>query len=1064
MAAGRGARVPLVFRRAAGEPLLLLGAFGSVLLATTALVALIAYASAVTEAGVRRAMRVAPLSATAATVTAPVSAGDLGRVDAAVRARLSQAYGGRPAEVSLSISSDSYALPGQERRERPDLTRFATYEGVEGRARLVAGAWPRDGGALEVALSPPAARAMRLEVGDGFTVVGRLSHEPVRARVSGLFELREPYDERWEGDELLRRGVERGNYTTYGPLVVTPDAFRQRFATDVSATWLAVPDLRNLSRDGVRPLAGSVAALGAGLRADCAACAVFTALPDTLNRLDEAALVGRSTMLVPVLQVLLLAAYALTLTARLLADRRRMEVALLRSRGAGGARLALLAGYEALLVALPAAVVAPLLAPWALRAVDAIPWLQASGVRLAPVPDASAFLVAAAVALGCAVLLTLPAMRGARRTYVEEQAARGRGDRRGAIQRAGGDVALLAVSALALWQLGRYGGPVTATASGGLGIDPLIVAGPALALLCGGMLGLRLVPVVSGTAERITSRRRGLAPALGAWQVSRRPLRYAGPVLLLTMAVAIGVVSLATSATWRRSQEDQARHQAGADLRVTAPVDAPGLGTLGRGALYAALPGVTAAVPVQRENVDVAGTRVTLLAADARRLDGLVLWRPDLASAPLGRLAGGLAAARPAYTGVPVPGSPGALSLKVRLSMTAKAAGDARLRLVVSDAFGAVQELDGGPLRPGAHDVRYDLAGAAGRSGRLAGPLAVRGLLLDLPDGAADASLVVDAMRTDGGQDVPLPAEWTAWTASGRSPATSAALTVHVPQEAGGPATGAPRPALLPGDSSVKALPVVVTADLAAQAGLRPGVTASVALAGVPTPVVPVAVVPALPGTSAGQPAVLADLPTLTALDLSRGRSPRPVSEWWLSTRGGDTSRAVAQLSHNPEWGRTAADRAALVRALRDDPLASGLQGALVLGFLAALVFAVLGFLINAAVSARERRAEFALLRAIGVAHRQLFGLLAVEQAFIAGLSLAGGTVLAVVVAVLAVPHLVLTGQAGAVAPAVVLDIPWAPTAALLAAVAAVLFCVVVGLARAARRQGLGRALRMGED
>ncbi len=42
--------------------------------------------------------------------------------------------------------------------------------------------------------------------------------------------------------------------------------------------------------------------------------------------------------------------------AHLLADHRRMEVALLRSRGAGSARLGLLAGGEALLVALPSAV------------------------------------------------------------------------------------------------------------------------------------------------------------------------------------------------------------------------------------------------------------------------------------------------------------------------------------------------------------------------------------------------------------------------------------------------------------------------------------------------------------------------------------------------------------------------------------------------------------------------------------------------------------------------------------------------------------------------------------
>jgi hypothetical protein len=129
MALGRARRVPLLLRRASSEPLLLLTGFGSVLLATTALVALTTYAMVVTEAGVRRAMAVAPVSMTSARVSTLVSSGDLQKVDAAVRSRVRDAYGDMPFTVTRSIRSDSYALPGRERRERPDLTRFATYEG-----------------------------------------------------------------------------------------------------------------------------------------------------------------------------------------------------------------------------------------------------------------------------------------------------------------------------------------------------------------------------------------------------------------------------------------------------------------------------------------------------------------------------------------------------------------------------------------------------------------------------------------------------------------------------------------------------------------------------------------------------------------------------------------------------------------------------------------------------------------------------------------------------------------------------------------------------------------------
>jgi hypothetical protein len=257
---------------------------------------------------------------------------------------------------------------------------------------------------------------------------------------------------------------------------------------------------------------------------------------------------------------------------------------------------------------------------------------------------------------------------------------------------------------------------------------------------------------------------------------------------------------------------------------------------------------------------------------------------------------------------------------------------------------------------------------------------------------------------------------------------------------------------------------VIMTADLAAANKLRAGQVGRINLDRQVIEVRLTGVVDRMPTTDPGQPALLADWTTLQAYAQTAGQLPRPATEWWLATEGGDTGPAHAALRTNPQWDVTVVDQRVLATELQDDPLASGLQGALILGFLAALVFAVLGFLVNATVAARERMAEFTILRALGVSFRQVFGLLAVEQAFVIGLSLVAGTVLAVVVGGLVVPHIVLTGQASAVTPAVVLDIPWLATAGMLALVAAVLFAIVAGLARNLRRQGLGRVLRIGED
>ncbi|MCG5211895.1 ABC transporter permease [Streptosporangium sp. KLBMP 9127] len=1102
-------RAPLLLQRAFSEPLLLLAAFGSILLATTTLVALTMYASSVVDVGVRRAMETALPSIVSATVTSPVSKETFPTFDRSIRDRLTGAYAGLPTTLTVSSRSDSYAMPGQAKRKTPELTRFGVYEGLEGHARLQSGAWARPAGptgtttgtttgTVEAVLSQPAARAMGLSTGSEITIEGRLDHAPVRVKITGIYTLNDPNGDRWTAEGLLSRGVERGNFTTYGPLMVPLDTFAGRFTTDVSVSWIAEPDLRALAPDRMDELATTLGSAMANLpgQAGCGDCTARTRLPDMLAQLDTAGTVARSTMLVPVLQLLLLAAYALMLTARLLADHRRMEVALLRSRGAGSVRLAALAAGEALLIALPCALAAPFLAAPLLRLVASIPWIETSGVRLAPNADLAGFVVSGLVALGCAVLLSLPALRGARRTYVEEQSARGRGDRKGLAQRAGADLAVLGVAALAIWQLRSYGAPVTATAGGELGIDPLIITGPALALLCGGMLGLRLVSPISRLAERITSKRTGLAPALGAWQVSRRPLRYSGPALLLTMAIAIGVLSLATATTWRASQEDQARHRAGADLRVAGPVEGHELGPLGRGTAYAALPGVESLSPAYRAGGEFGDNEVTLLALDAGKVGGLAGLRPDLAADSLSTIADRLVAGRPALPALPLPGEPAELTVDLRLTVEeADAAAPYEkmpVRMLLQDGLGVRWETRIGPLERGANEVRVDLASLSGRSGRITYPLSVRGFSLEVPvpvHGSA-FTFAVERIRTGDGPELAQPAgvRWAHRLPSrpdvlpaaelgesglfsvaiGRSPTSVEGVDPQIltvlpaPAEQGDDELFAPPTA--PQAKIFGALPVVITKELAASENLAVGQVAMVTMERTPTRISVAGILDALPGTTSDQPAVLADWETLQTRELASGRSPRTVTEWWIGTRGGDTAPAAAELKRRPEWDQTVVDLKALGRELRDDPLASGLQGALVLGFVAALAFALLGFVVNAAVAARERMAEFAILRALGVSSRQILGLLTVEQTFLIGLSLASGTVLAVVVASLVVPHIVLTGQATSVTPDVLLDIPWPATAGLLVVVAAALFGIVAVLARNLRGHGLDRALRIGDD
>ncbi|MFB4311298.1 ABC transporter permease [Actinomadura sp. GTD37] len=1103
----------------AGDRTLVLAACATALFATTVLAALVGYTGSVIREGLRRTLADATFTSVGATVGTHVPAGGLTEVQGRVGRGLGQIYRDVPLATSMSVRSDSFTLPGQEKSDHPELTAFETYTGIERHARLAAGRWPGAGaaksGEVEAVLPAAAARAVHADVGDVLALHGRVDKKSVvRVRVVGLFDVPDPQHYFWQDDRLITTGVERLDYTTRGPFVVRPEVFAERFTgTAIDARFTVMPDLRGVAAGDLGPLGDRVAGAGRTLEgAGGDQVTVVTELPVLTEQLRGAILVARSTMLIPVIQLVLLAGCAWLLVARLLADHRRGEVALLRTRGMGMRQLARLGLVEGLLIVLPAAVLGPLLAGPLLRLAGHAPAVRDAGLRLDTGPLAPLWTVSVLTALVCACALTIPTLRGANRTFVETQAGIGR-QRRGGLRGSGIDLALLLVAGLAIWQLTRYGADGAGAAGEGTsGIDPFIVSGPALALLAGGVLLLRVVPVVSRVAERAATRRRGLVAVLGTRQVGRRQLRYAGPVLLLVMAMAVGILSVTTMATWRKSQTDQADFQSGADLRVSASTSG-GPASLGQGGRFAALPGVTAATGVLRAEADLGNEPVTLLGVDTDALGPLLRVQPGLRDDL--RL-DELAKARPAAPALTVPGRPKRLLFDLRLTSTGPAPGTGgyappagtkfKITVSVADAHGLARQvaLPGVPADGDDHTVALGTADLAGPGGVPSYPLSVRGFhyAYDENTFSGPLDLKVAGVRGDGTGDArpPAGARWDVFGDSSHvekplKPSAEDASDPHpelsipaTPAENfrqgddtgpifSGSGNGAAVHAVLGtgakpshGRENTDLQPVVpgvITRETAERGKVGVGGTVTLSTVDGEQPVKVTGIAPALPSVPAGEPGVLVDLPTLTQSRLAASgthdESTEP-GEWWASVRGGATGPAVRELTRHPDWGEVAADRVQVRAELRDAPLGAALQGALVLGFGAALAFAVIAFVVNAAVTAGERAREFAVLRALGVHPRQVAGVLAIEQAYLVALGLLGGTFLGLIVARLVVPHIVLSVQSAQPYPPAELVVQWPVVLAMLAGVAAVLGVVLPPVIRMLRRRNLGAGLRAGED
>ena len=182
-----------------------------------------------------------------------------------------------------------------------------------------------------------------------------------------------------------------------------------------------------------------------------------------------------------------------------------------------------------------------------------------------------------------------------------------------------------------------------------------------------------------------------------------------------------------------------------------------------------------------------------------------------------------------------------------------------------------------------------------------------------------------------------------------------------------------------------------------------------------------------LPGDgSAALPVVVMDLPTLSLLRFEGSDAVEPPDEWWLSVDGRIDRRGRGGPARPADREPRGADaRPAGTGRSRPTRSRSGSSARSAIGFVAAAVFAVVGFVVSAAVSARERVTEFALLRALGLSRGQLSAWLSLENAGLAAHQHRrpgprSGSLLAWVV----LPFVTVTQQAVAPVPPVEIVVP----------------------------------------
>jgi ABC-type lipoprotein release transport system permease subunit len=765
----------------------------------------------------------------------------------------------------------------------------------------------------------------------------------------------------------------------------------------------------------------------------------------------------QSALVTLLVAMVMLAIVYIILVGALATEQQSAEIAVLRSRGASSVQIMLAQIAQAWALVVPGLALGVALglgAVGALRRTDLFMRLRGQGTLelrwTTPV-----LVIVAAIVVAVVAGLVWAAWPALRQSLVTLRQERARPPRRSGWRRAQVDLVIVFGAVLGWWQLRRYGGGLVTTVDGSAQFNILTLAAPVLMLAAGAVLFLRVFPFVARALGTMFGGGRGVVAALSAWQLGRNPLLYGRLVLLLILTVGLGIYSQTVSATIAREQLRQSVVDAGADVRVELdPDDDPALiATQYRSRSTTTLARLRTEVLEKTAISERQIGTATLLAVNGSEL-ATVLEQSGSTDQTLLSTLRRVSAGNNLPLGLALPAGTRAVRVGVRgvatnLVVYAKIAdGDGTTLLELGPPTEEWQTLQA-PLPP---DVRE--------------PATLQSLLAVAPQGtfgSARPGLFLRQLEAVVGDTPTLlhsfedVDQWEGIsTGVGR---------VNIAREPAAAGETVPVARMSFGSISASA-PAVVRFRIDAPLPVwsyRPGAGVSANPGEALTLRVDDAIIAArvgerigrIPGVdTVGQTVLVAD--RRRANDILAYGLPNPIAptELRLSLEPGASDRPAERS------GNTAYTKAGALLVRSSDPLSNGVRVVLLLGFGAAVVLSVVGFLTYAALTIRAREIEWSVLRALGIPSRDLVLLVAAEQGFVLLSGVVAGLIVGVVLTLTTTPFLQVIAQSAALRQA---SVDWAGLGLIAGALTIALAIALAALLVAVGRRSLTQELRMGE-
>ncbi|MCZ6538890.1 MAG: ABC transporter permease [Chloroflexi bacterium] len=398
----------------------------------------------------------------------------------------------------------------------------------------------------------------------------------IRARVTGTFKKIHPDELYWMGFGLafLSPDIEGREQ----PLIMFPTrnsmfatVARENAGLPATFDWFLFTDPVVLADMTIDELEIAFENLMADLEDALARPFVITEMIARVDSMKQRALFGSIPLLLMALLILACVGFYLTMAAGLLARRRINGYMMMQSRGFNIRQQLKIHAIESAIVAVPAALIAPLVSFVVIGALGYLPAYRAiTGGSAMPVELAvSGWIWSFGASIGTMVLITTASSFWDRSSLAASRSSDARPVSAPWFQRYYVDAFLVGLSGILWWELGARSGVVVAERRGEFVPDLSLLAAPVLIVVAGSLVALRIFPVLTRIAAQVGTRSNSVAVGFGLASVARRPYFHGWPMLAFALAISTGIVAGSVVSTLERSTSEQVLYSTGADIHVT---------------------------------------------------------------------------------------------------------------------------------------------------------------------------------------------------------------------------------------------------------------------------------------------------------------------------------------------------------------------------------------------------------------------------------------------------------------------------------------------------------------